>query len=183
MGEKLSGQSPWVWGFHIFLCKCSVYGSLCNWFTVVLDYFNGLQLLCASDGSGTSGYRFLIIHWVYYYFLFFVMVLTVCCSAPLEVVAGWFSWSLLELGIWYFSGADFLVMRGALDVLFWVDLIFPHLWILLSRLQWLLIVSCKCFLEHPWVLLLKIVLHVPFYLLLWCAAVLGIYENIQKCLW
>ena len=41
-------------------------------------------------------------------------------------MAGWFSWSLLELGIRYRSGAAFIGMRGALDVLFWMDLIvFP----------------------------------------------------------
>ena len=49
---------------------------------------------------------------------------TVCCSAPLEVVAGWFYWSPLESVIRYRSGAAFLGMRGDLDVLFWMDLIF-----------------------------------------------------------
>ena len=48
---------------------------------------------------------------------------TVCCSAPLEVVAGWFYWSPLEVGIRYCSGAAFLGMRGAVDVLFWMDFI------------------------------------------------------------
>ena len=55
-------------------------------------------------------------------FLFFEIVCTVCCSAPSAVVTGWFSWSPLEVGIGYRSGADFLGMRGALDVLFWMDL-------------------------------------------------------------
>ena len=56
-------------------------------------------------------------------FLFFGIVCTVCCRAPLKVVAGWFYWSPLEVGIRYCSGAAFLGMRGALDVLLWMDLI------------------------------------------------------------
>ena len=43
---------------------------------------------------------------------------TVCFSAPLEVVAGWFPWSPLEVGIRYLSGAACLCMRGDLVVLF-----------------------------------------------------------------
>ena len=58
---------------------------------------------------------------------------TVYCSAPLEVVAGWFSWSPLEVGILYLSGTVFLGTRGALDALFWMDLIvFPFLNIALT---------------------------------------------------
>ena len=48
-------------------------------------------------------------------FLFFVIVCTVCCSAPLEVMAGWFSWSPLEVGIRYRSSAAFLGMRDDVD--------------------------------------------------------------------
>ena len=57
----------------------------------------------------------------------------VCCSAPLKVVAGWFSWSPLEVGIRYRSGAACLCMRGALVVLFWMGLIvFPFVNIALT---------------------------------------------------
>ena len=66
-------------------------------------------------------------------FLFFGIVCTLCCSEPLEVVAGCFSWSPLEVGTRYRSGAAFLGMRGALDVLFWMDLIvFPFVNIALT---------------------------------------------------
>ena len=66
-------------------------------------------------------------------FLFFGNVCTVCFSAPLEVVAGWFSWSSLEVGIWYRSGADCLGMRVALVVLFLMGLIvFPFVNIALT---------------------------------------------------
>ena len=58
---------------------------------------------------------------------FFGNLCTVCCSVPLEVVAGWFSWSPLEGGIQYLSGAACLCMRGALVVLFWMGFIFPFL--------------------------------------------------------
>ena len=48
-------------------------------------------------------------------------------------MAGWFYWSPLEVGIRYRSGAAFLGMRGALDVLFWMDLIvFPFVNIALT---------------------------------------------------
>ena len=56
-------------------------------------------------------------------FLFVGNVCTVCCSEPLEVVAGWFSWSPLEVGIGYRSGVACLGMRGDLVVLFWMGLI------------------------------------------------------------
>ena len=66
-------------------------------------------------------------------FLFFLIVCTVCCSAPLEVMAGWFSWSPLEVGIRYRSGAACLGMRGAVDVLFWMDfIVFPFVNIALT---------------------------------------------------
>ena len=66
-------------------------------------------------------------------FLFFVIVCTVCCSAPLEVMAGWFYWSPLEVGIRYLSGAAFLGLRGAVDVLFWMDfIVFPFVNIALT---------------------------------------------------
>ena len=38
-------------------------------------------------------------------------------------MAGWFSWSPLEVGIRYCSGVAFLGMRGAVDVLFLMDFI------------------------------------------------------------
>ena len=66
-------------------------------------------------------------------FLFFGNVCTVCFNTPLEVVAGWFSWSHLEVGIRYRSGAACLGMRGALVVLFWMGLIvFPFVNIALT---------------------------------------------------
>ena len=66
-------------------------------------------------------------------FLFFGNVCTVCCSAPLEVVSGWFSWSPLEVGIRYCSGVACLGMRGAFVVLFWMGLIvFPFVNIALT---------------------------------------------------
>ena len=51
------------------------------------------------------------------------MVCTVFFSAPLEVMAGWFSWSPLEVVIRYRSGAAFLGLRGAVDFLFCIDFI------------------------------------------------------------
>ena len=56
-------------------------------------------------------------------FLFFENMCTFCFSAPLEVVAGWFSWSPLEVGIRYLSKAACLCMRGALVVLVWMGFI------------------------------------------------------------
>ena len=58
-------------------------------------------------------------------FLFFGDVCTVCFSTPLEVLAGWFSWSPLEVGTRYLYGASCICMRGALVVLFWMGSIFP----------------------------------------------------------
>ena len=41
-------------------------------------------------------------------------------------IAGWFYWPPLELGVRYRSGAACLGMRGAFDVLFWMDfIVFP----------------------------------------------------------
>ena len=65
--------------------------------------------------------------------LSFGNVCTVCCSASLEVVAGWFSWSPLEVGIRYSSGAACLDLRGALVVLFWMGFIFPFVHIDLTE--------------------------------------------------
>ena len=65
-------------------------------------------------------------------FLFFGNVCTVCFNTPLEVVAGWFSWSPLEVGTLYLSGAAFLCVRVALDVLFWMGFIFPFVSISLT---------------------------------------------------
>ena len=59
-------------------------------------------------------------------FFFFVIVCTVFCIAPLEVMAGWFSFPTLEVGARYRSGAACLGMRGAVDVLFWM-VFFSHL--------------------------------------------------------
>ena len=70
-----------------------------------------LDLVRLDIGSGSSTELIVM-------FLFFVIVCTVCCSAPLEVMAGWCSWSPLEVGIRCCSGAAFLSMRGAVDVLF-----------------------------------------------------------------
>ena len=51
------------------------------------------------------------------------MVCTVFCSASLEVMAGWFSWSPLEVVIRYRSGAAFLGLRGAVYFLFFMNFI------------------------------------------------------------
>ena len=56
-------------------------------------------------------------------FFVFVIVCTVCCSAPLEVMAGWFYWPPLEVGVRYRSNAACLGMKGAFDVLFLMDFI------------------------------------------------------------
>ena len=59
-------------------------------------------------------------------FFFFVNVCTVCCSATLEVMVSWFYWPPLEVDVQYRSGAACLGMRGAFDVLFWLDfIVFP----------------------------------------------------------
>ena len=66
-------------------------------------------------------------------FFFFIIVFTVCCSAPFEVMVGWFSWPPLEVGVRYRSVAACLGMRGAFDVLFWMDfIVFPFLNIALT---------------------------------------------------
>ena len=65
-------------------------------------------------------------------FLFFGNVCTVCFSAPLEVVVGWFSWSPLEVGTQYLSGAACICMRGALVVLVWMVFIVPFVNIALT---------------------------------------------------
>ena len=92
----------------------------CNFSVLLLD----LVLLDIGSWSSTE----LIVM-----FLFFVIVCTFCCSSPLEVMAGWFSWSPLEVGIRYRSGAACLGMRGAVDVLFRMDLIvFPFVNIALT---------------------------------------------------
>ena len=66
-------------------------------------------------------------------FFFFVIVCTVFCSAPLEVMAGWFSWPPLEVGVRYRSGTACLGMRGAFDVLCGLDfIVFPFVNIALT---------------------------------------------------
>ena len=65
-------------------------------------------------------------------FLFFGNLFTVCCRTPLEVVAGWFSWSPLEVGTRYISGAACLCIRGALVVLVWMGFIVPFVNIALT---------------------------------------------------
>ena len=66
-------------------------------------------------------------------FFFFVIVCTVFCSAPLEVMDGWFYWPPLEVGVRYCSGAACLGMRGAFDVLFWMGfIVFPFVNIFLT---------------------------------------------------
>ena len=64
--------------------------------------------------------------------LFFGNVCTACFSAPLEVVAGWFSWSPLEVGTRYLSGAAYICIRVDLVVLFWMGFIFPFVNIALT---------------------------------------------------
>ena len=58
-------------------------------------------------------------------FLIFGTVWTVSLSTPLEVVAGLFTLSPLEVGNRYFSGFARFFMRGACDVLFWLSFIVP----------------------------------------------------------
>ena len=55
----------------------------------------------------------------------FGTVWTVSISARLEVVAGLFTRSPLEVGSWYLSGFACFSMRGARDVLFWLGFIVP----------------------------------------------------------
>ena len=56
-------------------------------------------------------------------FFFFVIVCTVFCISPLEVLDGWFSWPPLEVGVRYCSGTDCLGIRGACDFLCGADFI------------------------------------------------------------
>ena len=58
-------------------------------------------------------------------FLIFGNVCTVCFSAPLEVVIGWFSRSPLEVGTRYLYGSACLFMRGDPVFLLWVGFIVP----------------------------------------------------------
>ena len=66
-------------------------------------------------------------------FFFFVIVCTIFCSAPLEVMAGWFSWPPLEVGVRYCSSNAFLGMRGVFDVFCGMDfIVFPFVNIALT---------------------------------------------------
>ena len=65
-------------------------------------------------------------------FLIFGIVCTVCFSSPLEVVAGWFSRSPLEVCTQYISVSACLFVRGALDVLLWMGFIVPFVNIALT---------------------------------------------------
>ena len=47
-------------------------------------------------------------------------------------MAGWFSWSPLEVGTQYLSGAACLFMRGAIVVLLWMGFIVPFVNIALT---------------------------------------------------
>ena len=105
-------------GCCIFLFKSFGSGPLCNWVICLLDNLSFLQCFCAFSGCDPSGYRFLIIQCVDCYVFKFFTVWNVSLSAPLEVVAGLFSQSPLEVGTWYLSGFACFSMRGAFDVLF-----------------------------------------------------------------
>ena len=50
---------------------------------------------------GSWSYLELIATWV-----FFGIVSNICCTTPLEVMAVFFSWPLLEVGVGYRTGAD-----------------------------------------------------------------------------
>ena len=58
-------------------------------------------------------------------FLIFGNVWNVSLSEPLEVVAGLFYRSPLEVGTWYLSGFACFSVRGALAVSFWIGFIVP----------------------------------------------------------
>ena len=58
-------------------------------------------------------------------FFIFGTVWTVSLGAPLEVVAGLFSRSPLEVGTRYLYGFSCFSMRGACNVLFWLGFIVP----------------------------------------------------------
>ena len=50
-------------------------------------------------------------------FFFFEIVFNVCCTVFLEVIALWFFWPPLEVGVRYIAGASCLGMSGAIDFL------------------------------------------------------------------
>ena len=52
---------------------------------------------------------------------FFGILSTFCCTAPLDVMAVWFSWPPLEVGVGYRSGASCLGMSGAIGFLCGLD--------------------------------------------------------------
>ena len=93
--------------FDLVLCEIGsdVFWRVFNILLLLLDRV----LLDIGSGSSTV----LIIM-----FLIFDTLWTVSLSTPLEVVAGLFTRSLLEVGNQYFSGFDLFSMRGVCDVLF-----------------------------------------------------------------
>ena len=79
-----------------------------------------LYLVRLAIGSCSSAYLIVTC-------FFFGIVSTFCCTAPLEVMAMWFSWSPLEVGVGYHAGASFLGMSGAIDFYVGWILLFSHL--------------------------------------------------------
>ena len=55
--------------------------------------------------------------------VFFGIVSTFCCTAPLEVMDRWFSCPPLEVGVLYLTGASCLGMSGAIGFLCGMDYI------------------------------------------------------------
>ena len=49
--------------------------------------------------------------------MFFGIVSTFCCTAPLEVMAVWFYWPPFEVGVGYRASASCLGMSGAIGFL------------------------------------------------------------------
>ena len=111
----MCGKCPWVGGCCIFLLK---------FFDLVLYEIGSdvwllfLDRVLMKIGSWSS--TVLIVM-----FFIFGLVWTVSFSAPLEIVAGLFSWSPLEVGTQYFSGFAWFFIRGACDILFWLGFIVP----------------------------------------------------------
>ena len=75
-----------------------------------MDCLDGPQVFCVCAVSGTSGNRFLVTRGVDFYLCVFLIVSTFCCTAPMEVMAVWFSWPPLEVGVGYLAGASCLGM-------------------------------------------------------------------------
>ena len=94
-----------------------------------------LDLVCLAIGSFSPAE--LVVTCV-----FFENMSTFCGTSPLEVMAMWFSWPPLKVGVGYLAGASCLGISG--DIGFYVGwiLLFDHLQIFLCQLQSLLLTNC-----------------------------------------